>query len=268
MIKISYIYPFSLLDKVEPLSDFYYIYIHLLKNNPSNIALIKQYLEEGGQVMIDGSKLIKDVEISEYEYVEYLQKIKPTYYLIPDVFEDGPRTEDIAYNWIEKYGKELGKPIGIVQGKTFEELVGCYKSFVKFGIETIAFSSKYSYYHSYIPHPNNYISRMMGRVSLLSKLYSYGIIRKGLNHHLLGISLPQEGLFYQGDKWEWITSLSTTNPIINAYRNVMYEKFGLVERDENHIEEFLKLEQKDFDMDKVLRNINNFKFGFWSDFNF
>ena len=64
-------------------------------------------------------------------------------------------------------------------------------------VDMIAISFDYSYYEVCCPHPNKYISWMLGRVKLLGDLVRDNIINEDKPHHLLGCGLPQEFSFYK-----------------------------------------------------------------------
>ena len=57
---------------------------------------------------------------------ERIKELKPTEYIIPDVLEDTLGTMDNALDWKEKYSDLPGKKIGVVQGKSYEDIVQCY----------------------------------------------------------------------------------------------------------------------------------------------
>ena len=72
------------------------------------------------------------------------------------------------HNWNEKYSDLPGKKIGVVQGKTYESIASCYDYMDKVAkVDMIAISFDYSYYTVSAPHPNKYVSWMLGRVKLI-----------------------------------------------------------------------------------------------------
>ena len=115
------------------------------------------------------------------------------------------------------------KMIGVVQGKNYGELVKCYTHMdqvVK--VDKIAISFDYSYYREVFPHPNKWVSFMMGRVITLTRLMNDGIINTEKPHHLLGCAHPREFSFYQGPEYSWINSLDTSSPIVHGIKKVAY----------------------------------------------
>jgi queuine/archaeosine tRNA-ribosyltransferase len=107
--------------------------------------------------------------------------------------------------WLVSYGGRLpGKMIGVVQGKTYSEIVECYEYMNAVNVDMIAISFDYSYYQEKFPHPNKYVSWMLGRIQLLGRMLKDGIINTEVPHHLLGCGLPQEFSFYHNAGYEWI----------------------------------------------------------------
>ena len=76
-------------------------------------------------------------------------------------------------DWFKNYSNVKGKSIGVVQGKTYQEIKDCYRAIDELSpCDMIAISFDYSYYTRSVPHPNKYVSWMLGRVKLLGDLVS------------------------------------------------------------------------------------------------
>jgi len=89
-------------------------------------------------------------------------------------------------------------------------------------VDKLAISFDYSYYLKLFPHPNKWVSYMMGRVMTLTQLMNDGIINKDKPHHLLGCAHPREFSFYQGSEYNWIETLDTSSPIVHGIKRVRY----------------------------------------------
>ena len=156
--------------------------------------------------------------------------------------------------WNEKYTK-VSKQIGVVQGKTYDEIVECYQYMDKIAnVNMIAISFDYSYYQKTNPHPNKLISWSLGRVKLLGDLLQDGIINVSKPHHLLGCSLPIEFCFYKD--YSWIYSLDTSNPIVHSIKNIQYSHTGLWSKESQKL--FEMINSKDIDLDLVRYNVSKF----------
>ena len=134
---------------------------------------------------------------------------------------------DKALDWKEKYSDLPGKTIGVVQGKSYQDLVHCYDymdNIIK--VDKIAISFDYSYYLEVCPHPNKWMGYALGRVQTLTRLLQDGVINTEKPHHLLGCALPIEFMFYRKE-FKWLESLDTSNPIVHALLGIGYEPGGL-----------------------------------------
>jgi hypothetical protein len=134
---------------------------------------------------------------------------------------------DNALDWKEKYSDLPGKKIGVVQGKSYEDIVQCYDYLDNvIGVDKIAISFDYSYYLEVCPHPNKWMGYVLGRVQTLTRLLQDGVINTKKPHHLLGCALPIEFMFYR-QGFKWLESLDTSNPIVHALLGFGYEPGGL-----------------------------------------
>ena len=190
-----------------------------------------------------------------------MQRLKPEWYIIPDALEDTSKTMIQAYDWHMNYRKNLpGKAIGVVQGQTYEDIVECYMYMDNsIDADMIAISFDYSYYRQSCPHPNKYVSWMLGRVKLLGDLMRDGVINKDKPHHLLGCGLPQEFSFYKHNDYNFIYSLDTSNPVVHGLKEIEYGKDGLWSKESQKLHELINVDIEDINLEKVTNNINKFK---------
>ncbi|MGI0059721.1 MAG: hypothetical protein ACREBJ_08120, partial [Nitrosotalea sp.] len=143
-----------------------------------------------------------------------------TEYVVPDVLEEVEPTIESFRKWEEKYHDLPGKKIGVVQGKTLEELRTCYQ-FMSQNADKIALSFNYSWYEKRFPHTNPCTSWMLGRAALISDLRVMGVLNIRKPHHLLGCSNPEEYTFYRKD-YDFIESVDTSSPVVHAIKGVAY----------------------------------------------
>ena len=159
------------------------------------------------------------------------------------------------------YRKNLpGKAIGVVQGKTYRDIVSCYKYMDRsIDADMIAISFDYSYYTQTVTHPNKYVSWMLGRVKLIGDLLNDGIINKDKPHHLLGCGLPQEFSFYNDSTYDFIYSLDTSNPVVHGIKGIEYKPEGLWSKESQKLFELINTEEKDTNVELILKNIKSFR---------
>lgn len=229
-MQISHESPLCMLEKSREYNDYDYALVHLFEENKEYYNFFKESLKQGRNVILDNSIFELGTAFDSDRYAYWIKELRPTEYIIPDVLEDTLGTMDNALDFKEKYPDLPGRSIGVVQGKSYEDLVNCYQYLDKvIDVDKIAISFDYSYYLELCPHPNKWMAYAMGRVQTLSRLSEDGIINEAKPHHLLGCALPIEFLFYR-EGFDWIESLDTSNPVVHALRDITYEYGGLVSK--------------------------------------
>ena len=163
-------------------------------------------------------------------------------------------------DWFKNYGDTPGKSIGVVQGKTYQEIKDCYRAIDEISpCDMIAISFDYSYYRESVPHPNKYVSWMLGRVKLLGDLVRDDIINKDKPHHLLGCGLPQEFSFYKHADYNFIYSLDTSNPVVHGIKGITYSSDGLWSKESQKLHELIDYSLDNMDINLILDNIQKFR---------
>lgn len=241
-MKISHESPLCLLNESRSYNDYDYALVHLFETHPEYYQFFVDSLEQGRTVLLDNSIFELGKAFDPAEYLKWIQKLRPTEYIIPDVLEDALGTMDNALDWKENYLVHTplnSKSIGVVQGKSYSDLVSCYEYLDKvIDVDKIAISFDYSYYLEVCPHPNKWMGWALGRAQVLTSLMNDGIINKDKPHHLLGCGLPIEFLFYR-DGFDWIDSVDTSNPVVHALLGIGYEPGGLVKKESIKLAEML-----------------------------
>ena len=226
-MKISHESPLCLLDQSRSYNDYDYALVHLFETEPTYYQFFKDSLTQGRHVLLDNSIFELGTAFDSDRYAHWIKELNPTEYIIPDVLEDALGTMDNALDWKEKYSDLPGNTIGVVQGKSYLDLVQCYDYLDNvINVDKIAISFDYSYYLEVCPHPNKWMGYALGRVQTLTRLLKDGVINTKKPHHLLGCALPIEFMFYR-QGFEWLESLDTSNPIVHALLGVGYEPGGL-----------------------------------------
>ena len=226
-MKISHESPLCLLDQSRSYNDYDYALVHLFETEPTYYEFFKDSLAQGRHVLLDNSIFELGTAFDSDRYAHWIKELQPTEYIIPDVLENALGTMDNALEWKEKYSDLPGNKIGVVQGKSYEDLIQCYDYLDNvIGVDKIAISFDYSYYLEVCPHPNKWMGYVLGRVQTLTRLLKDGVINTEKPHHLLGCALPIEFMFYR-QGFEWLESLDTSSPIVHALLGVGYEPGGL-----------------------------------------
>jgi len=169
---------------------------------------------------------------------------------------------DNALEWKETYQVKTpknSKSIGVVQGKSYEDLVNCYQYLDEvINVDKIAISFDYSYYLELCPHPNKWMSFALGRINTLTSLLNDGIINKNKPHHLLGCSIPVELFFYR-EGFEWIESMDTSSPIVHGLLDIVYEPGSLVNKQSIKLVDLINSVPTPDQVDKINWNLSVFR---------
>jgi nitrate reductase NapAB chaperone NapD len=256
MIKIGHESPKSIFNQVQAVTDYDYALVHLFEEDPEYLALFKQAKENGREIILDNSIFELEEAFDAEKFAGWILELQPTWYIVPDALEDSKKTLNQMAEWNMRYKNLPGKKIGVVQGKTYEQIKACYEYMDKIAnVGMIAISFDYSYYTVSVPHPNKYVSWMLGRVKLLGDLLRDGVINEDKKHHLLGCGLPQEFAFYSD--YKWIYSLDTSNPVVHGIKGIEYREDGLWSKESQKLFELINHQVED--INTILYNIHKFR---------
>jgi len=232
-MKISHESPLALLEQSRSYNDYDYALVHLFETEPTYYNFFKESVRQGRHVLLDNSIFELGKAFDSEKYIDWILKLHPTEFIIPDVLESTLGTMDSTLAFLDEYNSQIPKDIkriGVVQGKNYNELIQCYQymdEVVK--VDKIAISFDYSHYLNLCPHPNKWVGYTLGRAQTLTHLLKDGIINKNKPHHLLGCALPIEFMFYRCG-FDWIETIDTSSPIVHGLLGVKYEFGGLVNK--------------------------------------
>lgn len=258
---ISHESPISLLKVSHSYNDYDYCLVHLMEQEPEYRDFFINSSKSGRRILLDTSIFELGEAFDLDKYVYWINELKPREYILPDVLEDYQKTTTNSRNFIQKFPDLKGKRIGVVQGKTYAELSNCYEYLDQvLKVDKIAISFDYSLYKQIFPHPNKWVSFMMGRVLVINKLVNDGIINLGKPHHLLGCSNPLEFSFYKDPTYNFIESIDTSSPIVHGLHKVRYEeKLGDWVKETTKLADLIKADPDVEQMAAINYNIHKFK---------
>lgn len=257
MIKIAHESPKSIFSEVQKFTDYDYALVHLFEEDKEYLQQFKKAIKDGREVILDNSIFELEEAFDAIKFNKWVKELTPTWYIVPDALEDAEKTMYQMGEWLADHDDVPGKKIGVVQGKTYDEIVRCYRYMDTVGVDMIAISFDYSYYTKSCPHPNKYVSWMLGRVKLLGDLVRDGVINVNKPHHLLGCGLPQEFAFYKNSDYDWIYSLDTSNPVVHGIKGISYGSDGLWDKERQKLHELINYNVEDSNL--ILNNIQKFK---------
>ena len=260
MIKIAHESPKACFDTVQSMTDYDYALVHLFEEDPEYLELFKDGVAEGREVILDNSIFELEEAFDADRFAYWIKELKPTWYIVPDALENAKKTLQQMAAWNMRHSDIPGKKIGVVQGKTYSEIVNCYDYMANIaGVDMVAISFDYSYYEEKFPHPNKYVSWMLGRVQLLGRMLKEGVINTDKPHHLLGCGLPQEFAFYRNAGYDWIYSLDTSNPVVHGLLGIEYRDSGLWSKESQKLFTMINSDVSNTQLRDIKYNVNMFR---------
>jgi hypothetical protein len=225
---VSHETPISFLDQSRSYNDFDYALVHLFETHPEYYAFFKSSLSMGREVLLDNSIFELKEAFNPEKYANYVSELNPTYFIVPDVLEDSAATIESYEKFKANYSDGLfGLWIGAVQGKTYQDIVECYR-YMSQNADYIAISFDFSWYQQigYSQSNNPHLSKLekmcTGRQRLIKMLQEDGIWNYKKPHHLLGCSLAKEFAAYK--YVPSIRSCDTSNPVVAGILGDRYVK--------------------------------------------
>ena len=258
---VSHESPIEFLEQSRKYNDYDYALVHLFETNPEYYSFFKTSKTLGREVLLDNSIFELGEAFDSKKFVEYIEELEPTYYVVPDVLEDGFKTRSSFHKFCLTYDNLPGLKIGVVQGKTYQELVDCYK-YMSDNADYIAISFDYSWYQSIAASRRNRTDKLKkqckGRQRFISMLQEDGIWNYDKPHHLLGCSLAQEFKHYKCEKS--IRSLDTSNPVVAGIMHKRYYKgIGLLDKPSVLLAELITADLNGDQVADILYNVDEFK---------
>lgn len=257
-MKIAHEAPLSIFNKVQEVTDYDYALVHLFEENEKYFNHFKRALEKGREVILDNSVFELGTAFNKGKYYEWIEKLIPSYYIIPDVLEDAEQTVRNVKEWQHL---PLSKTIGVVQGKSVEEVVWCYQEIEPL-VDKVAISFDYSFFVDEDLNgklPTKFHHYMYGRDALLNYMLNIAqCINVNKPHHLLGCGLPQEFESYRD--YKWLDSLDTSNPVVAGLKGIRYNStMGLEDKPSEKLYTLINTDPDDDQLSKIFYNIECFR---------
>lgn len=115
MIKITHEFPlqFYLDGTAEKLTDYDYCLVHRYLDTPEYAEYMRNAVQKGRTVYLDNSLYELGSAWNNEDYVKVIKELKPTYYMLPDVFAGGPENMNSQLGFLSLYKEELEPSIAI-----------------------------------------------------------------------------------------------------------------------------------------------------------
>jgi hypothetical protein len=260
-IKIAHEAPLNIFTDIQKLTDYDYCLVHLLEESKEYLTYFKKAIADGREVVLDNSIFELGTAFDPNKFASWVREIKPTYYIVPDALEDKELTIQQYDSFVEKYPDLPGKRIAVVQGKSYLEVVECYKHLVN-KCDKIAISFDYSFFENWFPNEKNkYWKWTKGRQKLLLLMLQGGIIDQSKPHHLLGCGIACEFSLYKD--FNWIDSLDTSNPVVAGLKHLRYdslkEGWGLEDKPSEKLFTLINTEVSEEQKELIFFNVQRFR---------
>jgi len=254
-MKVSHEVPLDLLSWSKTVNDYEYILPYFYLRYPEYKAFYHQCKEEGRFSILDNG-LFEGETYTTDALLDLIKLLTPNVFIIPDEWNDWSKTYEHAQEWI-KLKEQL--PINtnlmvVLQGETFEEIRRLYKFSYGLGYRYFALNHSSIAYNKLFPHKNRLVSKMMGRIQTVH-LFSQ-IVTDDVYFHLLGASLPQEFMYYDG--YDFLKSVDTSNPILVGANKKTYDKFGMLTKPKDKMEIFFEQDMLP-NMNFITENVKEFR---------
>ena len=254
---VSHESPISMLEKSRDYNDYDYALVHLFETHPKYYEFFKKSLLMDRDVLLDNSIFELGESFDHEKFAKYVKELKPTYYIVPDVLENGYETLQHYVEFVSKYNDLPGAKIGVVQGKTWDELTDCYR-FMSNNADYIAISFEYSYYVITGEGQTQLERWCTGRQRFIDQLIYEKIWDWNKPHHLLGCSLAKEFKHYKGIRN--IRSADTSNPVVAGIKELRYNSdLGLSDKPSIKLADLIDHEVTENQIEDIMYNIGKFK---------
>lgn len=258
MIKTFHEAPKSIFKQVQGMTDGDYALVNLFAEDEAYYNLFKDAVARGREVILDNGVFELGSAWNADEFATWVEKLSPTYYIVPDVLEKGEETIKSFFNFIENYNDLPGKVIGVVQGRNLHEFIECYKAIEPY-CDKVGISFDCSWYEEGVRGINHWERLAGGRLKTLIQMDEAGIINHDKPHHLLGVSLPQEMQHYRLYGWKWIDSVDTSNPVVHGLKNIAYTSDGLRDKETQKLYTLINSQVDAQQMNTIVHNIKQFR---------
>jgi hypothetical protein len=256
-IKISHEVPLCLLEESLTFCDYQYALPHLLESNETYRLHFLRCKNKGVEIYMDNSLHELGHSMDADVLLKWIDILEPSNFFIPDVWEDCTASIVNAKYWSKIQLPKNTTKVAVVQAKSINEAIRCTQTYIDLGYEKIAYSYGASYYNDIYPHINKDLGKALGRLKMISTLYSNGVLLPTSRVHLLGTACPIEFSLYKGIKC--IESVDTSNPIMAAVDGIKYNNLGTHSKPKSNMNSCSNIDYKDINMELLNHNVKTFK---------
>lgn len=253
-MKISHEIPNQLHPFDNLINDYPYVLAHMLRTHGKYYDFYKKKLKNSSFSILDNSAFELSKSIPQEELFNCVKEFQPSHFILPDTLNDKVKTIRDSSEFLNKYSSSLQSiPIGVLQGRNFNELFDCFDAYRKLGVNYIAIP------FDCIKESDLHTIRYQFFLNLIKErlIFSSNIATK---IHFLGLQNPSELLLYTKETKGYITSIDTSSPIINGWKGNLYTEYGLsTEKPKDKLAENLDIELSDQQIEDIIFNVKKFR---------
>jgi len=257
MFKISHEVPLFLLEDSKQFNDYDYALVHLLDKDEDYANYFIKAKQQGRYIILDNSLHELGTAYHDSGLLHWINELKPNEFIIPDVWQDCNASIVNARKWAQiKLPEEVTK-VAVVQALNIREAITCYQTYKDLGYKKIAFSYGAEYYTDHSSHPNRNLSKALGRIEVVSRMYDMGLIKSNDRVHLLGCASPFEFSLYKD--MPFIETIDTSNPIMATIDGIKYNPSLTIPKPKANMNDHFYMSAEEMDFDLLDHNINSFR---------
>lgn len=257
MLMLSHEVPLCLLEKSREFNDYEYCLAHKYVADEQYKQFYLESKKLGRFIILDNSAHeLRNQGYFDYELFEkIIEELKPDVYIIPDEFNDMCKTIELAKEWVSK--KLPYRAMGIVHGKTLEEMKECYIALDNILPQDSMIGINYDEgaYMQYDFIDNKSYNKSLNRHRFIFNMLEPNVKRE---HHILGCHMPIDIALYKNISW--IKSMDTSNPIMSGIEGIKYDPDNLIlDKPKTNIDSCFYDVLTDDQFNNIMFNINILK---------
>lgn len=252
-VEIYHEAPLCIFDEVSRHTDGDYALVHKLVDNERYAAKFIGAKAAGRKIILDNSAYELGASFNSELFACWVESLQPDIYIVPDAIRDPELTVANFYAWKLRYPRLAGKKMGVVQGLTVDGAVECAEQLIRAGADILG-----------VPFLIGKGIMGGGDISPLDLMtYRVRVMQELPNHpiHLLGVALPQEGVFYGSDPR--VVSVDTSNPVLHGMFEGRYREGGISTKRPELLADLLDEKLTEEQRRRVFHNIRMFM-SYWA----
>ena len=255
-MKVSHEVPRCLLTSSPEFNDYDYALPHLFDQDEEYLQYFKDAKKAGRYIIMDNS-LHELGEAYDFDRLKYwVNELEPDEFIVPDVWMRCAETAAQAKYWLQfKYPKKT-KITAVIQGEDKNQAYLCANLLANLGYKKLCVSYGATWYNDFFPHTNPDMGKALGRVRFVQGLLNLKQL-KDIKFHLLGCSIPQEFGWY--DNNPRIESIDTSNPVMAALEEVLYNERGLNVKPKANMNDYFGIDFSKLNYLSVIHNTTKFR---------